>query len=406
MQHIIFHSVRFGAAMFLLTFIIASAIYPMILRMARVWNIYDNPDARKLQRKPVPVLGGPVVYAAIFIACIFLSSITFTIKVVWMLSATGILLVVGVLDDKRKLSVRIRFSIEVLSVGMLILLNHNSLDSLEGIWGIRSLPAYISVPLSLIAGVGIINAINLMDGVDGYSSAYAIMVCICFSVIFYLSYIPYMGILTLICAGALLPFFLHNVFGRTSKMFIGDGGTLMTGTLITVFVFSILNGHSRCYDSLHVYDGIGLIPLVLAILSVCIFDTVRVMFTRIISGHSPFHPDKTHLHHLFIDMGFSHIGTTLSLLCLNTFVVAGWFIAWKSGADVTMQLYVVVFLSLLNTFGIYTLLRHQEKSGGGLYSVLCAVGRRTRWEDTRFWQWMRKMVDGELFAEGKMPEDD
>jgi len=403
MESILFHPLRFGAVMLMLTFLFAYGIYPLVLRMARVWKIYDCPDKRKLQREPVPVLGGLAVYSAIFMSCLVLSAISFSVKLVWMLTATAILLLVGILDDKRKLSVSVRFTIEVLAIGFLVLCNGNSIDTLGGIWGIGAIPVYISLPLSILTGAGIINAINLIDGVDGYSSSYAILVCLCFSAIFYISRIHFLGILTLICAGAMFPFFLHNVFGRTSKMFIGDGGTLMIGTLITVFCFSILKKNSYCFFRLHILYNVGLAPLVLAILSISIFDTLRVMFTRIISGHSPFHPDKTHLHHLFIDMGFSHLGTTISLLLLNLLVMADWFAAWKCGASVTMQLYVVVFFTLLNTFGLYTFMRYQERINGRIYRMMCALGRKTHWENTWIWRYLQKIVDGELFSEGRTP---
>lgn len=403
MTDIIFHPLRFGAAMFLITSLITCGLYPLVLRMARVWGIYDCPSNRKLQREPVSVLGGLVVYGAIFIACIVLSAISFDITLIWMLTATGILLVVGILDDKRKLSVKIRFTVEVLAVGLLVYENGNSIDTFGGIWGIGSLPCYVSFPLSILAGVGIINAINLIDGVDGYSPAYCMMVFIGFSAIFYISHIYFLGIVTLICAGALLPFFLHNVFGRASKMFIGDGGTLMMGTLITVFCFSILKEDSYCYEEFTVNRHAGLVPLTLAIPSICISDTLRVMFSRIISGHSPFNPDKTHLHHLFIDMGFSHIGTTLSLLFLNVSVIAGWFLSWKCGADVTLQLFVVILISVLNTVGIYSFMRHQEITDGWIYRMMCPLGRKTHWNNTWIWRFMQKTVDGELFAAGRMP---
>ena len=97
------------------------------------------------------------------------------------------------------------------------------------------------MPLTVFATVGIINAINLVDGVNGLSSGYCIMACTIFGALFHLAGNEAMTILAVVSVGALIPFFLHNVFGKTSKMFIGDGGTLVMGTVMSVFVIAILN---------------------------------------------------------------------------------------------------------------------------------------------------------------------
>lgn len=394
------HYVWFGIVLFFVTFFVSYGIYPLVLRMARVWKIYDKPDERKLQRKPVPVLGGLAIFCSILISSTMLATISLSPKLLWMMGVMALLLIVGIYDDKRSLSVRIRFVIEISVIIAIVFLNHHSIDNFCGIFGIGALGPMTTVLLSVVAGVGIINAMNLIDGIDGYSSAYAMMVCVCVSSIFYLSNIQFMAILSLICAGAMLPFFLHNVFGKTTKMYIGDGGTLMIGMMIVVFCFSILKESSLCNRVLLKEYNVGLIPMMLAILSIAVFDTLRVMTARICRGNSPFHPDKTHLHHLFIDMGYSHLGTTLVILLLNTIVIIGWGLSWLFEASVTIQFYVVVGLSLLNTAGIYALLRYQERHGGMLFNVFCEIGKHTHWENSSWWKWLQKVVDDELFEEG------
>ncbi len=99
--------------------------------------------------------------------------------------------------------------------------------------------------------------------------------------------------------------------------------------------------------------GVGLIPFTLAVLSVPVFDTLRVMTMRMIKGNSPFRSDKTHLHHLFINEGFSHIGTTFCIISLNVLVILVWWLLYHWGVSVDIQLYVVVLLGLLFTVGLY-----------------------------------------------------
>jgi UDP-N-acetylmuramyl pentapeptide phosphotransferase/UDP-N-acetylglucosamine-1-phosphate transferase len=129
-----------------------------------------------------------------------------------------------------------------------------------------------------------------------------------------------MVILAAVSVGSLLPFFFHNVFGKTSKMFIGDGGALVMGLIMSIFVINTLSSDISIVDG--IYNPSGLIPFTLAAMVIPVADTLRVMSSRIIRGTSPFHPDKTHLHHMFISLGFSHAGTTMMILLLNTIVIA------------------------------------------------------------------------------------
>lgn len=396
---VLVHYVWLGVVLFFVAFVTVWMAFPSVLRMARVWKVYDNPDARKLQRKPVPVLGGVAVYIGILMGTAILLCIGYNKTLVLMLVAMTILLAVGVIDDRKNLPAGLRFVLEIGVVAVIVSANGNMIDSLHGLWGINELPKWVAYPLSIVAGVGIINAINLIDGVDGYSSGFAMMACLLFGTIYYLSRVPGMAIVCLIVTGSVAPFFLHNVFGKKTKMFLGDGGTLMLGTLMTAFVFSILKEDSVCAKL--ETTGFGLIPFCLAVLSVPVFDTLRVMFGRMLRRTSPFKPDKTHLHHLFIGLGFSHIGTTTVILFMDALVVAAQVTAWALGASMEVQLYVVVALGLLVTLGFYVFTNRQKRRDTTIYRAMRLQGRISHIETTKFWEWMRKLVDDELFIEGR-----
>ena len=201
-----------------------------------------------------------------------------------------------------------RFSEGVRGALLLIFIGGSVWNVLHGLWCLDQIPQRVSIPFMLFAAVGIINAINLIDGVDGLSSGYCILTSLLFGMMFWYVEDRTMGMLAVVATGSLIPFFFHNVFGKSSKMFIGDGGTLVMGIVMSVLVIRILRHGSMS----EVYDAanIGLISFTLAVLSVSVFDTLRVMTTRILKRKSPFHPDKTHLHHMFIRLGCSHAATT------------------------------------------------------------------------------------------------
>ena len=246
---------------------------------------------------------------------------------------------------------QLRFLIEICAVLLLFFVGGYRIDDFHGLWGLGVVPFAVALPLTLFAAVGIINAINLIDGVNGLSSGYGILSSLIFGVLFYSVGDTKMALLAAVTCGSLIPFFLHNVFGRYSKMFIGDGGTLVLGVVLSVYVTATLRHDSVA--ALYVAPNIGLIPFTLAVLAVPVFDTLRVMSTRIRKGRSPFSPDKTHLHHMFIELGCSHAMVTLAILLLNASVVVVWGTAALLGASIAVQLYLVVALGLVITFGLY-----------------------------------------------------
>ncbi len=363
---------------------------PHILNVAKEKNIVDNPNARKLQRIPIPVMGGVVVVFGILVGIMTYSLFNNINNMLAVVAAVLVIMFVGLVDDIRGLSPRIRFIIEILLVLYLVYITGNQIDNFHGLWGIETLSSWIAVPLTVFACVGIINAVNLIDGVDGYSSGYCIMASIYFGYSFFKLGNMMMVALAAIIVASLLPFFFCNVFGKHSKMFIGDAGTLSMGVLISTFVTNMLTAST---ETAHIADNLGLIPLSLAIMCVPIFDTLRVMGSRILRGTSPFHPDKTHLHHAFIDLGFSHIGTTFSILCLNTFVVICWLVAYKLGVSINVQLYIVIALSVLITFGLYGFIQYHIKNNTHTLKVLKVVGRYTHIERKGIWSKMQKWFD-------------
>jgi len=386
----------FGVSM-----VVSMLAYPRMLRFAKRHNIVDNPNARKLQRVPVPVMGGLVVFMGILSGVLVLSAFVQEPMVMWGLGGMAVMLIIGMWDDMASLPASFRFVLEVLLVGAFIWQTDIYIDDFHGLWGIHSLEPWLAYTWSIIVGVGVINVMNMIDGVDGYSSGFGVMASMCFAMLFMDVWSTVMVSLAAIVVGALLPFFMHNVFGIRSKMFIGDGGTMMLGMLLVLFSFYALSSRGRC-ASLEA-DGLGLIALVLAIGGVPVFDTMRVIFMRILRGHSPLKPDKTHLHHLFIDMGFSHLGSAVSILLMNLMVLLSWLVAWLAGASIDVQTYVVIGLSSLLTFGFYKLMKIQQNSGPKdedgypqgtwLWHLFCRLGKFSHREKGKVWRTLRYIMD-------------
>lgn len=386
----ILYSCVFALAAFIATWV----IYAVILNIALRYNIVDQPNERKLQRRPIPVLGGLTVFFGIAVSICGAILIMGYSDLLPFFAAMVIMLVVGVGDDIYELSPMFRFIIEIAVSLYFIYVCGLTTNDFHELWGWHIIPEWAAIPLTIVTIVGIINAINLIDGVDGYSSGYCAMSSILFSVIFIMAGYYSMALLALVTAGAAVSFFLHNVFGKLSKMFIGDGGALMLGVIMVIFVLNILKDDSPCKALVN--DGMGLIPCTLVTLAIPVFDTLRVMVTRMLKGHSPFLPDKTHLHHLFIEAGFSHIGTTISILIINLFVWAVWFVAYLLGASINMQLYIVLALGFCVTFVFFHYMNSQRKKDSRIYQIFKKIGDKTHIERKNFWQTMRDITDREV----------
>lgn len=376
----------------LAAFCITWFVYPLTIRLAKRYNIVDEPDARKLQKEPIPVLGGAAVAVGIFVPLTFAAVYFHQPKLWYEIAVMLCMLIIGITDDIRGLSAWFRFVIEMFIVWFLLWRTHILIDNFHGLWEMKQLTVYSSLPLSLIAGVGVINAINLIDGVDGYSSGYGIMANTLFAIAFYTFSESTYALFSAVAAAALLPFFLHNVFGKTSKMYIGDGGSLLIGIVMVCNIFALLSNTSLIGKQMHEV-GLGAVAFSLAVLCIPVFDTLRVMFARILSGGSPFMPDKTHLHHLFIDMGFSHVGTSLTIILLNASVVLLWAIGYKLGASIDMQFYIVVLAGIVDTFGLYYGMRWCEKNNHPLWHRMQRIGKWTHFEHKGAWLTIQKWID-------------
>lgn len=376
---------------FTVAFFVVLWIFPKVLAVALQKNIVDNPDARKLQKRPIPVLGGMAVFFGLTFGFVIAMIFADCADLFPVFAAMTIMLYVGTLDDIMGLSPSLRFLVEIAVMTMMVVISRCAINDFHGLFGIHEISIWVAVPLTVFATVGIINAINLIDGVDGLSSGYCVMACLMFCLMFYQVGHESMVILSAVAAGAMIPFFFHNVFGQTSKMFIGDGGTLVMGTMMATFVLQVLDAQSPCVGLRS--SNVGLIPFTLAVLSIPVFDTLRVMLSRIARGVSPFAADKTHLHHIFIEMGCSHPATFVAILTLNSMVVLAWWWLVEAGYSVDVQLYVVIALALFFTFGLYGLFSYHIARQTRFSKLLYRFGKASHLERKGVFLWLREMVD-------------
>lgn len=374
--------------LFAVTLTATWAIYGPTLKIALLKGIVDNPEARKLQKRPIPTLGGVVVFFGIAVGLMFFKTMFYQTALLPVLAAMVIMLYVGTMDDIIGLPPARRLLIEIAVALLLIYGSRSTILNFQGLWGIRKLALGWSIPLTVLTIVGLVNAINMIDGVDGLLSGFGILICGFYGLLCFLAHDYSNAALATVTIGALVTFFLHNVFGVKSKMFLGDGGSMLLGILISWLVISILGGHFHLMEYNDGMYDFNLIAFCLAVVAIPVADTLRVMTVRIFEGRSPFRADNFHLHHHFIRCGFSHIATTLMMLGMALVIIGVFLLVWILGASAEWQLYTVIAVTALLDGGGAWLLGRLEKKGARVAD---------RPEKSGFWMriqnWMDKGIE-------------
>ena len=321
-------------------------VYFPVLRIAREKNLTDAPSERKLQKSPVSLLGGVAVFFGIVIGLCFFKTTIGSVDLFSTLGAMMIMLYIGTMDDILDIPAWLKFTIEIL-VSLLVVYGTRSLMcNFQGVLGIERLGIVPAMILSCVAMVGIVNAINLIDGVDGLASGFCIFANACFGLFFFFHHEYSYAALAFISLGAMIPFFIHNLFGKQTKMYLGDGGSLMMGVVFAAMCLRALNGKGFKYEPFDL-SGFSLMAFCLSVLSVPVFDTLRVMTMRMVRGRSPFSADRTHLHHLLMDAGLSPVGTLLVEIGADAVVVGVLLLCQLMQVSLCAQLVSVCIITFL-----------------------------------------------------------
>ena len=386
-------------------------IFFKILYIAKAKELVDKADARKLQTKPVPVMGGIAVFFGVTLgllagyAAAGILGMPVDLTLLPVILAIVVMIYVGAMDDAVGLTPRSRFVIEMVTVLGLIFSSGACIDTFHGLWGIGTFSWWYAVPLTVFVGVGIINAVNMIDGVNGLSTTLCLLSCLFFGGVFLRSGDNANALLAFCLAAALLPFILHNVFGYYSKMFIGDAGTMMMGMVLVWFTICLLRSDSP-YPYYEQANNVNLIAFALAVLCVPVFDTIRVMFLRIVHGKSPFMADKSHLHHMFIQVGTSHFITMLTEVLIMLVVMTVWTLSVYFGASPAWQLYIVVIAAAVLVWGIYALLSYHIQRDTKFLHKLAAFSVYTHLGGKKWWRRLAQGLDAPERRQPKFKDDE
>jgi len=297
------------------SFIICLLLIPVIIRLSNRYNLVDKPNERKVHKVPISRLGGLGIVTGIISTMplwFVYGNFNFLLH---LIAAMIILIIIGVTDDLRELTPKVKFLGQIFAA---LLLAHAGLriDDMFGIMGINHLPYIIQYILTIFIVTGIINAFNLIDGIDGLAGGLALINMAGFFVLFFISGEHSLALISISTVGALLGFLKYNY--HPAKIFMGDTGSMILGFLLSAagILSLVMSRHTNSYFN---YSETAII--VFSIFLLPVYDTLRVFAGRVLNKKSPFSPDKTHIHHLLMQTGFNHPKSAKILYSANIVII-------------------------------------------------------------------------------------
>ena len=288
------------------SFVITYFSIPKIIHFSRKSRLYASVGDRDSHEGKIPIFGGVAIFSGILFSLLFWSDLT---EVQFILISLLIVFFIGILDDLLSLTPLKKLIGQIISILVIIFLCDLKIDSFKGLFNIYDIHIFLAIIFTIFVVIVVTNAYNLIDGIDGLAGGLGMLASIFFSIFFFMNNDIQMVILSCSIIGALLSFLKFNF--NPAKIFMGDTGSLVVGLILSVLAIKLINeGIEIPNDKTYKNKG----PfIVIAILSVPLYDTFRVFCLRLLSGYHPLRPDRNHIHHALLDLGCSHKKATIIL---------------------------------------------------------------------------------------------
>jgi len=297
---------------FIFSFFTAYLFFPQLIKFLNSKKLIDKPDKRKIHNRPKPSMGGVLFLPVALVGLLFFyNGGDLLAKDFYLIFSCFLVLCLGFLDDVMNLRARHKLLFFFPAIMIAIFGAGIKLTSFHGLFWIGDISHFSGVILTVFTIVSITNAYNLIDGIDGLAACIGIIACSILGILLYFQGFHLHAMLLWGIAGATLAFLFFN--WAPSKIFMGDTGSLLLGFLITVSLIRFIeNNHASSAQFLVFKNPIS---FAISLIVLPFFDTIRVFTIRILNGRSPFDPDKNHMHHLLLKLGFDHALTSTILVC-------------------------------------------------------------------------------------------
>ncbi len=321
---------------FVWAFVVAVFAIPSIIYVAHLKNLLDEPNFRAVHTNLTPRLGGMAIFAGFMSAVTIFGDVTPQIQ--RLLASTLILFFIGLKDDISPVSAFKKFFVQILATGIVMFLGDIKINDFQGFLGINQIDDRFAYAFTFLVIVGLINAFNLIDGLDGLAGSLVLINSASFGYFFYrfggAEYAPF-ALLAFCLMGGILGFLRYNF--HKAIIFMGDTGSLVSGMLVSAMAIQFVQ--MKAVESAP--------SIAVAILIIPVFDTARVFAIRIFNGKSPFSPDKNHVHHILIKSGLNQMQTVILLSFLNIITILAAISMAGLGDNFLIGFYALYFIVFL-----------------------------------------------------------
>lgn len=331
---------------FIWSFVITIFAIPSIITLAHNKRLFDEPNERTVHVKLTPRLGGLAIFAG------FMSALTVfgefgkqTHGIQQVFAGCILLFFIGLKDDIVPVSAFKKFFTQVVATSLVVFWGDIRITSFYGFLDIYQLTIQESYGMTFIIIIGITNAINLIDGLDGLAGILIVVILGVFTYYFHQFNSPYV-VFTVCLMGAILGFLKYNIYKAT--IFMGDIGSLVSGFSVAVLAIEFIE--------MHKVDNA--VPIALAALIIPIADTLKAFSLRILQGKSPFAPDKTHIHHRLIALGFPTIVVVLILAGVNLLFIL--FVIYFQSYSINTLILLILLVSVLLIILLELIVNYKE----------------------------------------------
>ena len=335
-----FSGYKFALLCFISAFVVTLVTIPPIISLIKKYRLYDMPNARKEHSAPIPTMGGIAIIAGMMMSLFLWFPFSFGVAEISFFFSIAVLFALGIMDDLKDLSAKYKLIVQT-GLAVLIALSGIRITSFDGLFGINELPLMSQYTFTILAVVGITNAFNLIDGIDGLAGGLGFMSLVTLGIFLTMSGDVNTALIAFALAGGILAFMYFNL--NPARIFMGDTGSLVLGFVIGVLCIRLMQINVLLPNPIVLNAPLFILGIVL----IPVFDTLRVFATRIWKGKSPFSADKTHIHHLLTNQGFSH-GFSAKIICfLHGFILMEAY--WLRALKTEFVLMILIAFMLLAT---------------------------------------------------------
>lgn len=324
------------------SFLVTLTLIPVVIRVFKSIDVLDKPDSRKIHSISTPSLGGIAMFIGLILALLIAVPFFDLASEKYLLGGIILIFLLGVRDDLSSLQANHKLVVQLFAACLVVCFMDIKISGFHGLFGIHTFGWYFDEIFTILVIAIMTNAFNLIDGIDGLAGSIGLLISIVFCFLFSYTGNQFNAVISLGISGASLSFLIYN--WHPSKVFMGDTGSMMLGFILTVLFIRFLAIPDE------VSNQMSPVALVLSLFVLPTYDTLRVFIIRFVTGKHPLAPDRNHIHHVMLKLGFNHGHATLLLVTYNMMLFGAVYLLQSLG-----ELWLILSMTIL-TVGIGILL--------------------------------------------------